>query len=66
MKGWNPCSLFYEKEFHMRSKEVRTAAATCSTESPVVGVDASWTSKVTGGAFRTLRSLPVDFIGEFE
>jgi hypothetical protein len=43
----------------MRSKEVRTAAATCSTESPVVGVDVSWTSEVTGGAFRTLRPLPI-------
>jgi hypothetical protein len=61
MEGWSPCSSFYKKEHHMRSKEVRTAAATCSTESSVVGVDASWASEAMGGAFRTLRALPVDF-----
>lgn len=44
----------------MRSKEVRTAAATRSTESPGVGVDASWASEAIGGAFKTLRPLPVD------
>jgi hypothetical protein len=45
----------------MRSKEVRTAAATRSTESPGVGVDASWASEATGGVFRTLRPHPIYF-----
>lgn len=43
----------------MRSKEVRTAAATRSTESSGAGVDASWASEAMGGAFRMLRPLPI-------
>lgn len=43
----------------MRSKEVRTAAATRSTESPGVGVDASWASEAIGGVFSTLRPHPI-------
>ncbi|KAG1781134.1 hypothetical protein EV702DRAFT_645537 [Suillus placidus] len=64
----SPKVLFMEyipgkKEHHMRSKEVRNAAATRSTESPGVGVDGSWANEAMGGAFRTLRPLPID---EFE
>jgi hypothetical protein len=50
-----------EKELHMHSKELRTAAATCCTERAGVGVDASWASEAMGGMFKMLRSHAMYF-----
>jgi hypothetical protein len=48
-----------EKELHLCSKELSTAASTCPNESPGVGIDVSWASKEMGGVYRTLRLHPM-------